>query len=329
MLSAVMGVALVGCSGGDSGTTKTEAGGDKGTATTEFKVGLVTPGPVSDSGWNALAFDGLKAIETDLSAQVVNQEATGTKARDAMRTYAQQGYNLVFGHGFEYNSIAMEIAPDFPDTVFVTSSGGGSAKNVGAFRFNLEQGCYVAGFMAAKMSKTGTIAAVAIPDIPSIDSTLKAYEAGAKAANPNIKVITVRFASDGDVAGAKRATESAIDQGADFVIHQANAAAQGVFDACKERKVNAIGTNANQNDNASGVVVASAIIVAKPAFLALAKEVKDKTYVGSIRLVGMQEDAIDFVVKDGFTVPEALKAEIEQLKADIKSGKVVVPKDEF
>ena len=65
-----------------------------------------------------------------------------------MRTYAQQGYSLVIGHGFEYNKPGVEVAKDFPDTVFVSSSGSETAKNAGALRFYLEQGCYLAGFVA-------------------------------------------------------------------------------------------------------------------------------------------------------------------------------------
>ena len=107
-----------------------------------FKVALVTPGPVSDSGWNAMAYQGLEALKTDMGAETANQEASGPKVRDAMRQYAQDGYGLVFGHGYEYNEPGVELAKDFPETVFVSSSGGKTAANAGAFRFYLEQGCY-------------------------------------------------------------------------------------------------------------------------------------------------------------------------------------------
>ena len=62
----------------------------------------------------------VEKVEGELGAQVDNQEATGPKIKDAMRSYAQKGYKLVFGHGFEYNAPAVEVAKDFPETVFVT-----------------------------------------------------------------------------------------------------------------------------------------------------------------------------------------------------------------
>ncbi|AIE87652.1 putative lipoprotein [Fimbriimonas ginsengisoli Gsoil 348] len=329
---------VVGCasdsgSGSAATTTGTPAAG--GTASKDggtFKVALLTPGPVSDNGWSALAYTGLQEIKSQLGAEVANQEASGSKIKDAMRTYAQDHYNLVFGHGFEYNEFGVQVAKDFPDTVFVSSSGGKTAPNAGAFRFYLEQGCYLAGMMAAKMSKSGTVGSVAVQNYPSIVSTLKAFEAGARAANPAIKIIpTVYIGSETDVAKAKQATEQVLAQGADFVIHQANATASGVFQACKAKGAYAFGTNADQNSDPSGIVIASATIVAGPAFVDLAKQVKAKTYKGSVQLFGMDKGAIDFVINPALKdkVPADLQKMLTDAMANIKAGKLVVPKDEF
>lgn len=324
-LCALAALVLAACSGPTSDQTATDA-----KSGSEFKVALLTPGPISDAGWCAMAYDGLKAIEKDLGATVNTQEATGTKINDAMRSYAQEGYQLVIGHGFEYNEPGVALAEQFPKTVFVSSSGGKTATNAGAFRFYLEQGFYLAGIAAAKISKTGQLAMVGL-DVPSINSTFKAFEAGAKEARPDIKVNTVTLSSGSDVAAAKLATLQAIRAGADVVIHQANAAAQGVFDACAQEKVSAIGANSDQNANASKAVICSAVIVAKPAFIALAKKVKENQYKGEITLIGMKEGAIDFVINpnanDKFP-PELVKI-INSKKADILNAKFTVPKDDF
>ena len=320
---------VIGCSGGDSSCSST-ASKDAGSGS-DFKVALLTPGPVSDSGWNALAYDGLQAIKSEQGAEVNNQEATGDQIKDAMRTYAQQNYNLVIGHGYEYNAVEAEVAKDFPNTVFVSSSGGLSGANYGAFRFYLEQGFYLAGMMAAGMSKTGVVATVGL-DVPSIVSTFKGFEAGARAVNPNIKIVSKMVSLPGnDPAEYKKATLAAIAEKADFIIHQANQGAQAVFNAAKEKGAYVFGSNADQNSNESGVVIGSAVIVAKPAFLELAKEVKEKTYKGGIQLIGMDKGAIDFVINPDMTklVPSELIAKIEQAKADIKLGKLTVPKDDF
>lgn len=322
---------LAGCNNGGStsaGTTTT--GGSSPTNEKPFKVALLTPGPVSDAGWSALAYEGLKKIESDLGAEVSNLEAAGPKIRDAMRSYAQDGYTLVIGHGYEYNEPGVEVAKDFPDTVFISSSGGGTSTNAGAIRFLLEEGFYVAGYMAGSISKTGKVAMIGGDDVPSIRSTFKGFAAGAKAANPKIQVIEVFTKSGTDVAKAKQATLTAIGQGADVVIHQANAAAQGVFDACKEKKVWAVGSNFNQNENESGRVIGSAIIQ-PDAFLNVARQVKEGSYKGGVMEQHMKDGAIEFIVNPLHIneISPALAGKLEQLTQDIKDGKVAVPFDKF
>ncbi len=325
---------VAGCTGGSGGSSSTppaDPGKAPAAVTGDFKVALLTPGPVSDSGWSAMAYEGLQLIKSDMGAEVNNQEAKDTQIKDAMRSYAQKGYKLIFGHGFEYNEPAVEVAKDFPDTVFVSSSGGKTAANVGAFRFYLEQGFYLAGMMAALSSKTNAVAMIGGDDVPSIRSTFKGFKAGAEAAKPGIKVIEIFTGNGQDAAKAKQATLNAISQGADFVIHQANAAAKGVFEACKEKNVLAFGANLNQNEDSSGVVVASAVIVAGPAFLDLAKQVKDGTFKGGIALKGMEVAAIDFIVNPALSskISTDVLKQVEDAKEKIRKGELMVPKDEF
>lgn len=309
--------------------TKSEApaaGGDP-----NFKVALLTPGPISDAGWNAMAYEGLQAIRLDMGATVSNEEAKGTQIKDAMRSYAQKGYKLIFGHGFEYNEPAIEVAKDFPETVFVSSSGGLTAPNAGAFRFYLEQGFYLCGYLAGLSTKSGVVAMIGGDDVPSIRSTFKGFKAGAEAAKPGIRVIETFTGSGTDIAAAKQATLQAISEGADFVVHQANNAAQGVFDACKEKGALAFGANLNQNDNASMVVIASAVINAKPAFLNLAEKVKKGLYKGEIALMGMEENAILFILNSKLEgkLPAGVKEKVLAKAVEIQQGRLVVPKDEF
>lgn len=330
-LSALL---LIGCSSAPTENNKSSTSApttSNEASKSDFKVALITPGPVNDSGWSALAYDGLQGIKTDMGAEVANQVATGNDIKEAMRSYAQKGYKLVFGHGFEYNEPGVQVAKDFPDTVFVSSSGGLTAKNAGAIRFYLEQSFYLAGVLAAKASKTGVVGMVGGPDVPSIKSTFKAFRAGAVATNPAIQVLEVFTGSNDDVAKAKQAAEQMIGKKADVLIHQANAGAQGIFNACKEGKVWAIGANLNQNDNESGVIIGSATIVAKPAFLEVAKLVKEGKFDGSVIQLGMEKGAIDFVFNENLkgSLPADAVSKVEEVKKDILSGKLVVPKDKF
>lgn len=328
-LLAFLSIGVVGCS--SPSAPETQKGPNEGGEAKTFKVALLTPGPISDAGWSAMAYKGLTAIKEKMGAEVNNQQATDAQIRDAMRSYAQNGYNLVIGHGFEYNEPGVEVAKDFPKTVFVSSSGGQSATNAGAFRFQLEEGFYLAGMAAGLMTKSGKVAMIGGPDVPSIRSTFKAFRAGAEAAKPGITVIETFTGKNDDIAAANQATLQAIGQGADMVIHQANAAAQGVFDACKEKGAWAFGANADQNSNPSGRVIGSAVIVAEPAFLALAEKVKKGEYKGGIENFGMAGGAIEFVWNDALksNVPAEVATKIDAAKADIKAGKLKVPMDQF
>ena len=97
----------------------------------KFKVALLTPGSISDKGWNALAYDGLQQIQKELGADVSHVESkTPSQWEEHFRFYASKGYNLIFGHGFEYQEPAKAVAPEFPDTVFITTSGSTVLENV-------------------------------------------------------------------------------------------------------------------------------------------------------------------------------------------------------
>src|SRR5512140_3517349 len=68
-----------------------------------FHVALLSPGPISDAGWNAAAYEGLLAIRDQLGAEVSQVETrTPPEFEEAFRDYARRGFQLVIGHGFEF-----------------------------------------------------------------------------------------------------------------------------------------------------------------------------------------------------------------------------------
>src|ERR1043166_9271523 len=89
-----------------------------------FRVALVTPGSVADAAWNSGAFAGLQELRDSLGAQISNVEArTPSEQEEALRSYAAQGYQLVFGHGFEFQGIAERVGDEYPQTIFIITSG--------------------------------------------------------------------------------------------------------------------------------------------------------------------------------------------------------------
>jgi basic membrane protein A and related proteins len=300
--------------------------------TPSFKVGLLTPGSINDGGWNNIAWQGLQRIQKDLGAQISNQEVKSpAEIAEGFRSYGKNGYDLAFGHGFEFQDAAMAAGKQFPKTVFVTTSGSSVAANVSPMVFELEQATYLLGIIAARESKTGKAGVVGGIKLPSIDSTFLAFRAGAQSVNPKFEVKEIYTGNFDDLGAAKQATLTLIDAGCDFVFHQANEAGRGVFQACQERRVRCFGSNKNQNDMAPEVIVASAVLDVPSAFVYMAKLVHDHQFKPHVYWLGMNEGIVSLVWNDTLksTMKPETVAEVARVEQEIRSGKLEVPRGKF
>jgi basic membrane protein A len=338
---ALVSVALAGC-----GRTETDAAGTAPTKTSgpaaaagPFKVGLVMSGSTSDGGWNAGALKAFQAVKSSLglsdddTSYIEKQTAAGDQEK-SLRGFATKKYNLVFGHGSEYEALALKMESDFPQTMFVISSGRKVGKNTMPIVFELEDGAYLEGMVAAAMSKTGKIASVGAEKSVPLDSIFKAFEAGAKSVKSDITVLPpVYTGSWDDVGKAKQATLALLDQGADVIMQDVDSAAQGVFNAVQERAktgkaVYALGTNSDQNAAAPDVILASAPIYSDKAFVAIAKDAKAGTLKPSDKPYGMKEGVVDFVLNPKLkaTLPQDLQTKLTETQKKIVDGSFSVPK---
>jgi basic membrane protein A len=302
------------------------------TATNAFRVALLTPGPVSDAGWNALAYEGLLKIKEELHAEV-SQVETKTPAdfEEAFRDYASRGFQLVFGHGFEFQDAAAKVGADFPQTVFITTSGSTVRQNVAPMRFLLEEATYLMGMMSALISKTGKAGAVGGIEIPPLKSTFMAFAAGAKSVKPDFQVVVSYIGNWEDVGAAKQAALAQIEQRCDIIIPNADAASLGAFQAAQEKKVLALGTNKNQNEVAPDVILASGVIDIPAAFLQVAQEVKNHAFRGRIIRLGMKDGVITLVYNPTLQgrLPPEVQTRVDAAKQQIISGTLTVPSVEF
>ncbi|HVT04688.1 MAG TPA: BMP family protein [Thermoanaerobaculia bacterium] len=297
-----------------------------------FKAGLLTPGSVNDGGWNAIAFEGLKRIEKEIPAIVSNQETkTPAEFEEGFRYYGANGFDLAFGHGFEFQDAAMSAGKLFPKTVFITTSGSSMAPNVAPMVFELEQATYLLGIIAARESKTGKAGLVGGVKLPSIESTFIAFEAGAHSVKPKFEVSKVYLGNFDDLGAARVATLTLIDSGADFVFHQANEAGRGVFKACSERKIRCFGSNKNQNNLSPDVIVASAVLDVPGAFVYMARLVKDHQFRPQVYWLGMKQNIVSLVWNDKLksAIKPATISEVERVQKSIVDGSFTVPRGKF
>lgn len=297
-----------------------------------FKVALLNPGPISDAGWNASAYEGLLAIRDQLGAEVSQVETkTPPDFEQAFRDYARRGFRLAIGHGFEFQDAAAKVAPDFPNTVFLTTSGNTVRPNVSPIVFRLEEATFLLGELAARMAPEGSICAVGGMEIPSVKSTFIAYEAGAKRVRPDYGVTISYLGNWEDVGAARTATLALIDRGCRFVLHNADAAGPGVFQAAGERGIYAFGSNRAQHEVAPTTVLASAAIDIPAAFVAVARQVKDGTFKARIIEEHMADGAISVVYNPALEskIPADVRSTVAKTEAGIRDGSVKVPTAEF
>lgn len=303
----------------------------------KFKVALLTPGSISDAGWNALAYDGLEQIKKELNAEISHVESKApSQWEEHFRFYANKGYKLIFGHGFEYQEPARAVAADFPDTVFITTSGNTVLENVSPIVFELEEATYLLGIIAGAMTKTGKVGLVGGMNIPPINSTFLAFEEGAKSIKPTVKVSRSYVGDWENISKAKELALSQIAEGVDFIFHNADAAGRGVFHAVEESRklgkdVYAFGSNRNQNDVAPEAILASAAIDPK-AFVHVAKLVKEGKFEPKIMWMGMAQDETIKVIynpKLKERIPEDVLTKVESIRQKILSGEFKAPRVKF
>lgn len=292
-----------------------------------FRVALLTPGPVSDAGWNAAAFDGLQSIKKSMGADTAMVQTTSpADFEDAMRDFASRGFNLVFAHGFEYTDTALSVGKSFPKTMFVVTSGNGSSANVASVTFKIEEAAYVEGVLAGGVTSTGVVGAVGGIELPAIRLTFNGFRQGFLSSRPNGRVIVSYTGSFDDVGAAKEAALAQISRGADLLFHNADAAGLGVFQAAHQRHVYAFGANRNQNDVIPDTVLASAVTDIPKAFLTIAREVKDGSFHPGMLEFGMKEGMVRVVMNDALVakIPPAALAQAKAAEEKIASGGIDV-----
>jgi basic membrane lipoprotein Med (substrate-binding protein (PBP1-ABC) superfamily) len=297
------------------------AGCAERSATAGFRVGLVTPGSIADAAWNSGAYHGLEAIRDSIGATVSHVEArTPGEQEEALRTYAAQKYDLVFGHGFEFQGAAERVSRQYPGTVFIVTSGERVAENVSPLIFRLSEASYLAGMVAGGMTRTNTIGFVGGIELPPIKLAEDAWEAGARAVNPAVTARSTYLNTFDDVAAGREAAIALIRAGADMLHHNADQAALGAFQAVKESSGAYIfGSNLDQKDLAPERVLGSAVIDLPRAFLLVAREVKAGGFEPRVESFGLRSGVIRYEPNPLLEprVPEALRQRVAAARDSI------------
>ncbi len=288
------------------------------------RVGLITPGSTADAAWNSGAYRGLLAIRDSLGARISQVEAhTPAEQEEALRSYAAQGYDLVFAHGFEFQGAAERVSRQYPKTVFIVTSGERAQGTVAPLVFRLEEASYLAGMVAGGMTKSHVIGFVGGIELPPIKAAYIGWVRGAQAVDPRVSPRQIYLNSFDDAAAGREAALALMRVGADMFHHNADAAALGLFQAVKETPgVYAFGANEDQTSLAPDRVLGSAVIDLPRAFLLVAREVRAGRFRSQVESFGLRSGVVRYQPNPALDslVPETLKARVRAAADSIAAG---------
>lgn len=346
---AVVAVALSGvvALGGGCGPKKEGAASDStktGATTSNVKVGLVFDvGGRGDQSFNDSAYSGLERAMSELGIPKENVEyiepGEGGDRESALRQMANGPYDVIFGIGFLFSDDVLSVAKDFPAKKFAcvdmnVPADGVLPANVVALKFKEEEGSYLVGALAGWLSKTHKVGFVGGMQIPLIKKFEVGYAAGVKRADPAASVDVKYAGVDGNAfknpTKGKELALSIYNAGADIIYHASGSTGLGVFEAAREKDKYAIGVDSDQESAMPGRVLTSMIKRVDVAVFNTIKDVRDNAFpAGQTHVFGLKDGGVDYVYneKNKAMIPDDVHQKVEDLRAQIVSGAIVVPSE--
>jgi basic membrane protein A len=300
----------------------------------------VTAGVAFDTGgrgdgtFNDSAGRGLDQAVSELGVKKIELEATKDEDRASnLKLLVDQKANPVIGVGFLFGDPMLALAKANPDTTFAIVDSVVDAPNVRSLVFAENEGSFLVGAAAALKSKTGHIGFIGGQEIDLIKKFEAGYIAGAKAVNPDIKIESKYLGPAGDnsawgnVAGAKEIASGWYDAGADVIYTAAGGSGAGTIQAAVEANAWAIGVDSDQyliaKPDEQKHILTSMLKHVDVAVFQTIKAVADGDSKGGIITFDLKSDGVGYATSGGFL--DDVKDKLDAYKADIISGKIVVP----
>ena len=318
-----------------SGCGQSSAAEDK----SKIKVGIVFDiGGKDDRSFNAAAWEGVQRAAKDFPIVLRDIEpGTPNAIEPAMRAFAERNFDLIIGVGFAQAPIMESVAKDYPNIHFAIIDGVSELPNVASLVFKEHEGSYLVGMLAAKTSRTGTIGFLGGMDIGLIHRFAKGYEEGAKAVNPNIRVIYnyvgVTDSAWNNPGKGKELSLAQIGKGADVIFTAAGNSGLGAFDAVEQQgKQNGrathfvIGVDSNQNMVKPGFVLTSMVKRVDNVVYNIVQDVVNKRFSPGLHVFGLDKDGVGYAMDENnksLITPEAVQ-ETEAAKKKIIDGQIKV-----
>ncbi|MBC7387552.1 MAG: BMP family ABC transporter substrate-binding protein [Cryobacterium sp.] len=297
------------------------------------KVAIVfDKGGKDDKSFNSSAYAGAMEGKAKLGAEVKYVEAPDANSFESLlKAFAKKDFDLIIAIGVAQSDALKKVAPLFPQKKFLIVDSEVQGPNVVTALFQEQEGSYLVGALAAMKSKTGVVGFIGGMDIPLIRRFQMGYEAGVKKINPAAKVMVNYIGVTGDAwhnpPRAKELAFAQISEKADVIFHAAGASGGGLFDAVEEKNILAIGVDSNQNWVKPGRVLTSMMKRVDHAVYDVVADLAKGKFAPGVRRLGLKEGGIDYAMdsnNEKLITPE-MKKKVDELKADVISGKIKVP----
>lgn len=335
---AALALVLTGCGGNTTDPASPEPGGSA-PGTEKLSVANVVNGPLGDQGFFDDAQRGMDALKNAGHKTETLQADSNNPAqwKANLESVSTGDWDIVVVGTSQMVDILTETAPKFPDQKFIIYDSVVEAPNVASITYKQNEGSFLAGVLAGLVTTSQadfplvggskTVGAVGGMDIPVINDFFVGYEAGVKAVDPSIKVLTSYV---GDFNNSQKGYDQAkamYDQGADVVFQVAGGSGIGVLQAAKDANKYAIGVDQNQNALQSGHILASML---KNVGVSLEQAVTaaqaGTLQFGATEGYGLANDGVglDFA-NNGDIVPQAVIDKIGDYKQQVVDGQLEVP----
>ncbi len=282
-----------------------------------------------DKSFNESAYNGAQRWAEETGGSYAEFELTAEPQREqAIRRFAEQGYNPIIMVGFMSATPLSEIAPDYPETKFVIVDAVVEQPNVRSVVFNEHEGSYLVGMLAGMASESGTVGFVGGMDIPLIRKFACGYAQGVQAANPDATIIAnftgTTPAAWNDPARGSELTLAQIGQGADVVYAAAGATGVGVLQTAADQDILSIGVDSNQNYLHPGEVLTSMLKrVDNAVYEAMAAGAEVET---GVQVMGVGNEGVGYALDEHneALISEEMRTAVDAAAQQIASGEVAV-----
>jgi basic membrane protein A len=324
LLGFALAVGAAGCSASSGSSTGASAG------TGKPKVAFILPGSSSDHGYNADGKASADLLHSQLGLDVAVTESVAVPSQaDVYRQYASKGYQVIIGWGGQFTDGATTVSAEFPNVNFIVVNGSATnGKNLGSVDTNIEDWEFIRGFVAAKLSKTGTIGWLGGQCFPATAANLHGVEQGARYANPGVKVLSSFTGDFEDPTKAQQAAQAMTGAGAGALTGNLNNGWFGVYKAAQNASSVPVVSEWSDNSSQAPTVIASSILKSQAKFVVdVVKKVQDGSFGGKHYQMALPADWGPAVSQTKL-LPDSVYQAALDLQKKIASGEVKPQHDE-